>query len=244
MKWKARGVAGDELDTATAVTAKAARAVSAGSRGLGRRRGQHVGAEVRADHPPRALARELQREIARAGRNVEREAARRPHQRGRLPAPSPVEAHRHQAVDEVVARHDAREHRAHEGRLAGGTAGAAGQGGVRGAGVVRDRWRQIAHIITRRAHRVRGTRAEKPARVPRIAMHPSIMKVGNCHAALNPRHTQPTYVAVDPRRGRPASQSTRAGCAGAGRKCRRVSPGCHRRGCARIAPRLMRGARR
>ena len=98
-------------------------------RGLGDRRGQHVGAEVRADHATRSLASELEREIAGAGCDVEREGAGRPRDRGRLAAPSLVEPHRHQAVDEVVARDDAREHRAHEGGLAGGAGGKAALGG-------------------------------------------------------------------------------------------------------------------
>ena len=182
-KRKPGGVAGDEVDTAAAV-AKAARAGSAGSRSLGHRGSQHVGAEIRADHAARSLARQFEREIAGAGCDVERHGAGRPRNRGRLAPPSPVESHRHQPVDEVVAGHDAREHRAHEGGLACGAVGAAGQGRaragrgrVRGGTIIGDGRRRICHG----GHACRGLGAgdarRLAARVPG-AEAPDV-KVGN-----------------------------------------------------------------
>ncbi len=58
----ARRVVGADFcaDMLTAAVAKAARAGGAGSRSLGHRGSQHVGAEIRADHAARSLARQFE----------------------------------------------------------------------------------------------------------------------------------------------------------------------------------------
>ena len=128
VKREARDVAGGEDDLGGSVRL----------RGLGNRRDEHVNAEVGAHHAARSLACELDREVARAGRDIEREGASRPHYSDRLTAPSLIQSQCHQAIDEVVSRHDAREHRAHERRLVcaagAGRRGGAWGGAIAGAG--------------------------------------------------------------------------------------------------------------
>ena len=79
--------------------------------------GEHPAAQVRSNHPIAATYRNAG-EVPGAAREIKDERAG-PKTEGRNggPAPGLVESERHEPIDQVVARRDGVEHRAHPGRL-------------------------------------------------------------------------------------------------------------------------------
>jgi len=70
----------------------------------------HFIAEIDADDGPRACPSEFERQLAGAGSDIERERRSWFSHRNRDAAPSAIEPERHQRIDEVIMRHDGREH--------------------------------------------------------------------------------------------------------------------------------------